>query len=302
MYLQYADLVFKLVYDEQIELTLPQNTHPSFFSTIDETAVPDFTIFIEQKNFVLPKTHLTEISPAPNAPWKLYQQDHTYYIVSNFVGNNVPKWIMQFDQKTFAATIYCDDSMIEGRNEINGKIILKNPFCYPLDQIYMIFTLSHRNGLILHASGTAISGKGYIFPGISGTGKSTIANLFITNGLTNWLGDDRVIVRKVNDKFFVYGTPWVGTNSDPSINTNFKVPLANMFFVTRGEDAILTKLAASYVIKKLIPTISIAWNNPNYSALSFNILEDLVKEIPAYEFCYKPGKKAFEVIANFILS
>ena len=69
----------------------------------------------------------------------------------------------------------------------------------------------YRNGIALHASVVALDGKGYLFMGNSGTGKSTHASLWI--GLfpgCELLNDDNPVVRIEEEGVMVYGTPWSG--------------------------------------------------------------------------------------------
>ena len=63
----------------------------------------------------------------------------------------------------------------------------------------------------IHASVTVKDGKGFLFLGKSGTGKSTHSRLWLKNiPETHLLNDDNPIVRIVDGKARVYGSPWSG--------------------------------------------------------------------------------------------
>lgn len=65
--------------------------------------------------------------------------------------------------------------------------------------------------LLMHASVTMKDGKGYLFLGKSGTGKSTHSQLWINNiGGCSLLNDDNPALRVVDGVTRVYGTPWSG--------------------------------------------------------------------------------------------
>ncbi len=63
----------------------------------------------------------------------------------------------------------------------------------------------------MHSSVTVKDGKGYLFLGKSGTGKSTHSRLWLKNiPGTHLLNDDNPVVRVIDGKARVFGTPWSG--------------------------------------------------------------------------------------------
>ena len=63
----------------------------------------------------------------------------------------------------------------------------------------------------LHASAVVSEGKAFLFMGKSGTGKSTHSSLWLRHiEGTELLNDDNPIVRIVDGKALVYGSPWSG--------------------------------------------------------------------------------------------
>ena len=78
----------------------------------------------------------------------------------------------------------------------------------------LMFALSTacRDTLLMHASVTMKDGKGYLFLGKSGTGKSTHSQLWINNiEGCSLLNDDNPVLRVLeNGEVRVYGSPWSG--------------------------------------------------------------------------------------------
>lgn len=74
------------------------------------------------------------------------------------------------------------------------------------------FSTASMNTLLIHASVTMNGGKGYLFLGKSGTGKSTHSQLWIKNiEGCELLNDDNPALRVCDDGVVrVYGTPWSG--------------------------------------------------------------------------------------------
>ena len=63
----------------------------------------------------------------------------------------------------------------------------------------------------IHASVVVRQGRGYLFMGQSGTGKSTHSRLWLQNiAGCHLLNDDNPVLRIVGDEVVVYGSPWSG--------------------------------------------------------------------------------------------
>lgn len=73
------------------------------------------------------------------------------------------------------------------------------------------FGSAHKDTLEMHASVIKKDGFGYLFLGKSGTGKSTHSRLWLENIKdTELLNDDNPIVRIIDGKAWVFGSPWSG--------------------------------------------------------------------------------------------
>ena len=81
----------------------------------------------------------------------------------------------------------------------------------------LMFALStqQRNTILMHSSAVVKDGKGYLFLGKSGTGKSTHSQLWIKNiDGCELLNDDNPVLRvEENNEIRVYGSPWSGKTS-----------------------------------------------------------------------------------------
>ena len=86
--------------------------------------------------------------------------------------------------------------------------------------------LAQGRGVLLHASAVKVGGKGILFSGTSGAGKSTMASLWDGLENTTVLSDDRVIVREHSGQLWAYGTPWHGS---ARISSPEAVPLDRIF-------------------------------------------------------------------------
>lgn len=86
---------------------------------------------------------------------------------------------------------------------------------YSIGSVMMLmyaFSTAQKNTLLMHSSVTMKDGKGYLFLGTSGTGKSTHSQLWINNiGGCELLNDDNPVLKVETDgSVHVYGSPWSG--------------------------------------------------------------------------------------------
>jgi len=169
-----------------------------------------------------------------------------------------------------------------------------DPLGYPLNQILWILLLSHGRGLLFHACGIDDNGKGYLFLGNSGDGKSTTAKLCFDHGLTV-LNDDRIIVRQKKGKFWMYGTPWHG---DFKEHSSLGVPIAKLFFLRHGKkNSGQAKSGAEAVSMLLARSFPPFWDKEGM-AFTIEFCQQLVGKIPCYELTFVPNAGMIDFVRN----
>ena len=81
------------------------------------------------------------------------------------------------------------------------------------NSLMVLYALATANQMtaLFHSAIVSYEGRGYMFLGKSGTGKSTHARLWLNHiAGTELVNDDNPVVRKQGDAFWVYGSPWSG--------------------------------------------------------------------------------------------
>ena len=81
-----------------------------------------------------------------------------------------------------------------------------HPMKYPMGPIMLYYLVVNNNAIMIHASGVFDGNKGRIFTGFSGTGKSTMAEQW-KSCRSSIVNDDRMIIRKGADGFYMHNTP-----------------------------------------------------------------------------------------------
>lgn len=116
---------------------------------------------------------------------------------------------------------------------------------YDFLQVLLINHLALKKGEIFtHAVGVKdLDGKGLLFTGKSGCGKTSSARLWHKHSKAMTLNDDRIIVRKLNWKFIIYGSPWHGEFSDYLTSRIESAPLRKLFFIYHASDNTVRRLS-----------------------------------------------------------
>lgn len=226
--------------------------------------------------------------------WSVYQDPSFYWIVLKPPALENPLWAARFDHEFSRGTVFCGEKLKQNRN---GRVVLKHPVGYPLDQILMMHVLARIGGMLIHAAGWAVNDSGWIFAGKSGAGKSTISNLIVEATGGTFLSDDRIIIRKIGREFLMYGTPWPG---DAGYAVNASVPLKGIFFLSKGEENSIRALTPADAIARLMPVASILWYDREKVELMMTFCDDLLSAIPMYELTFVPDQAVVSYLETFI--
>ncbi len=143
-------------------------------------------------------------------------------------------------------------------------------------------------GFLVHAAGLIKNEKGYIFPGKSGAGKTTIARL--SPGATV-LSDDLPLV-KIGHPPLIFGTPFLGDLAIGGENTS--APLVGIYFPVKDQKSFTERLKPGQVFEKLLPNVVFFFKNKELSKQLFSLCFDLATKIPGYELHFLPDVSFWE--------
>jgi hypothetical protein len=229
--------------------------------------------------------------------WSVYRCEEEYLFRFTPTIHGVdPLWVARLDKNSNRVVVYCNERLIL---RANGKTGLLNPVRYPLDQCLMMYHLSKIEGALVHAAGWRLDDRGFIFPGKSGAGKSTISRLLSSKGHWQGLSDDRVVVRKMAQDIQCFGTPWPGEGGH-AINSG--VILSGIFFLRHDNANKIKELTTAEAVERLMPVVSIPWYDQETCTSIIQFCEDILSRIPAYELDFKPTFEMVAFLEEFINS
>jgi len=113
-----------------------------------------------------------------------------------------------------------------------------NPLPYPVDGLILYFLTSLKGDIMIHGSGVICDGRGWIFTGKSGSGKTTMAKIFDSSG-DRVVHDDRLILVKEGAGWMMHSTP-VHRNDEPR-----SAEVDHLWIISHGKSNISTPLSGA---------------------------------------------------------
>jgi len=203
--------------------------------------------------------------------WKLYTAGSEYFFESLDTMTLAPRCRALISSDFAQLHVWICGQYIAARQTWNPLHILN-----PLVEVCLLTMLARKGGLLLHAAGVVTERDGWIFTGDSGTGKSTIARWFTASGATV-LNDERIILRKVEGQFRVWGTPWVGTDG---VGRNQSGQLTRLHCIRHGIDRHRMRPLSSLEISQRVLRQSFFphWDRMAVAGM-LAFLDDLIKQV-----------------------
>jgi hypothetical protein len=182
----------------------------------------------------------------------------------------------------------------------NSGWVLENIVYDFLQKILMSY-LSFKDGMFVHSAGLEdINGRGFLFAGRSESGKSTMAQFWQKHTRARVFNDDRVIIRKQNNKFFIFGGLWHGYSNDYSVSGEDKAVLDRIFFIYRAKGhkvrALNLKESCRYFYPNIFPVF---WDRGSLKR-QFDLCHEIANSVPAYRFGFKKDKSLIGVVRSLL--
>jgi hypothetical protein len=211
--------------------------------------------------------------------WSIWKNDSSLFIKTIF-----PLTLPERNAiLKFSLTTRKWDLWIDGNNPVT------DPFEYPLDGLILYYLTAIYGDIMIHASGINNAGTGYLFSGISGKGKTTMATLWNNYG-AKVIHDDRLILRKTSQGFHMYNTP-VYNNEEPLESLVNKI-----FIIDHGIENKLVPVSGAMAVSLIMANcIQHTWSAEIISQLMDSVA-DLCKTVPTFRLSFKPDQSVIDFI------
>ena len=153
------------------------------------------------------------------------------------------------------------------------------------------------DGLVFHASGIDDNGRGVVFVGHSGAGKSTQVGLW--NQLTGVIvmNDDRIAVRVKTNSAICYATPWGGT---ANIAHNHQAPLSALILLEQAKKNKIQQLAPSIAAPLLLARTFLPYWDCAFMQRALTNMNKLLACIPVYLLQCRPEPEVISLVRSVL--
>jgi len=179
----------------------------------------------------------------------------------------------------------------------NGSDRFLDPFHGPVMELLMVNYLAQGRGGIIHGCAIARQRRGLLFVGESGAGKSTLATMWDKEEGVEVLSDDRTVVRKQGDEFWMYGTPWHG---EAKYGSPQAVRLERIFFLRHGSSHLSKKASDIEAVSKFLTCSFPPYWDPQGMEFSMELFSDLAAQVPCEELTFKPERNVLDFIEKTV--
>lgn len=179
-----------------------------------------------------------------------------------------------------------------------GSTRYEADFCTFLGNFIISNKILYHDGLVLHASALSYQGKGIAFTAPSGSGKTTHAALWEKRYHATVLNDDCPIIRYIDGKVIVYGTPWSGSRHK-CINSS--APLAAIVVLEQAPENSMKPLTIQNALPLLLPRLFLPFQNPSMMDMALSHAEKIVKGVSLYLLKCRPDIEAAELVCKCVM-
>lgn len=195
--------------------------------------------------------------------------------------------------------LYESDIFLVNKEWSRGRIVsAKSQNGVELFILRMFYaTAVKKKRIFMHSSLIDIKGKGIMFLGPSGIGKTTQAELWKKYRDALIINGDVVLVQETPDAFLGWGTPWHG--SSPYCE-NTSVPVAAMVVLKQAPKNSIRELTGFEKVTEVSNSVFYPQWVEGGMELCLETLDHLLTKIPVYELSCRPDEGAVELVEQVV--
>jgi hypothetical protein len=169
------------------------------------------------------------------------------------------------------------------------------PNPYSIDTVLRIthsLILADEGGFLVHAASAIRGGDAYLFAGVSGTGKTTMARLAPPDAIV--LTDEISYVRRVGNGYRAYGTPFAGELARSGVNTS--APIDALLLLEQGPENRIEAVAQIDAARALMRHVLFFAQEEEMVARVFDAVLEFVCRVDVSRLVFTPDARAWELI------
>ncbi len=166
---------------------------------------------------------------------------------------------------------------------------------YSIDSVLRIvhtLILAREGGFLLHAASAIRNGRGFLFSGISGTGKTTISRLAPPE--VTLLTDEVSYVRRGSDGYRACGTPFAGELA--RVGENCSAPIHTLFLLEKGPENKIEPADRAEAVRSLLRNILFFAEDAELVKMIFRSACEFVDCVPVQRLTFFPDERVWDMI------
>ncbi len=221
-----------------------------------------------------------------NYTWKVFKYNHIFRIVADFTEISPVKSICaEFKTNCFIVDI----SIIPREKEA----LVINPLIHPLGSLILKYIYFWYGGILLHGSAVNYQDKTFLFTGVSGIGKTTMAGLWSNCG-AEVINDDRLILKRLNEKVVVYNNPMPSYQQEPRQGN-----LSGIFLLKQEKYNYIKKIQGVQAFTRVLANCIQQFYDPEMVKKHLALVEAIVQCVPVYEVGFLPTNEIVKDILKY---
>ena len=169
------------------------------------------------------------------------------------------------------------------------------PNPYSIDAVLRIthsLVLAEEGGFLVHAASAIRGGGAYLFAGVSGAGKTTMARLAPPD--VTVLTDEISYVRRIGNRYKAYGTPFAGELARVGANTS--APLETLYLLVQGPENRIKAVPKIEAARALMRHVLFFAEEKEMVSRVFDSVLEFVSRVEVAQLVFTPGARAWELI------
>jgi hypothetical protein len=169
------------------------------------------------------------------------------------------------------------------------------PNPYSIDTVLRIthsLVLAEEGGFLVHAASAIRGGRAYLFAGVSGAGKTTMARLAPPDATV--LTDEISYVRRIGNTYKAYGTPFAGELARVGANTS--APLQTLYLLMQGPANSIKPVSKIDAARALMRHVLFFAEEKEMVARVFDSVLEFVSRVEVAQLVFTPDARAWELI------
>ena len=224
----------------------------------------------------------------PGAIFKIYQGASGYYIIFSDTDESQAESMRSL---MFANSAWDTMTLVIENAETTWQSLPRAL------ELVLRTVILYTHGIIFHSAGFDDNGKGIVFVGHAGAGKSTQADLWLKEQGVIAMNDDRMAIRIEKNGSRCYGLPWGGT---ANIIRNHAAPLKALIILEQAVENSIHMIQPSKSAALLAARTFLPFWDKTLMSLALNNLNAILDHVPVYRLRCRPEKEVLSLVRSVL--